>query len=596
MEKGRIYAIWIWLIGALFCTTLYLAGVAGPYLVDDQQLITGQEEVFRSAKSSVDYWKSKNFGLIDRGVSQTSFYFQKYICGYESYCSKGINVVIHILNSAFLYFFIRKVLIFIGLEKKQLVWIASLASVLFMIHPLFVSTVLYAIQRMTLLSGSFVILSGICSFNVFQRSKLNAWIWSALFLMSLLIATMSKENGVAVISMPIILLLLNKRIKQNVKINFVILIFLSCVVLCLLFFERLYNFILSSYNLAHFDISERLLTQPGVWLEYIRLIVFPCIGSFGFFRDDVEIVSSIESKSFIVPFLVLMLVLFASIWAAFCKNKIYQACGFGMIWFFTFNIIEGTVFGIEMMYEHRAYIPSIGVILTGSVVLYQLFVICGRYKVYLLAAVFLYMSLLSGIRALQWSELTSLMYTELDRSQQLIRPRIYLAKYYYECFNRSINIICLDRFIKTVASFDEIIPEKSAMIKEAMMLDYYIRGKSNKESIDKQVEKFTNAIKRNRYWYSGFSIVDSLLTDELFDSGLSKNQVMDIFLSFYENESLSRYEKMNRAVVAAKWFERNESNSYALRVMSFSLKLDSENMAVQREIERLRKLENELGN
>jgi hypothetical protein len=103
-----------------------------------------------------------------------------------------------------------------------------------------------------------------------------------------------------------------------------------------------------------FTMWERVLTQPRVILFYISLLFYP-ITSRMMLIHDVEISKSlIDPWTTIAAIIVLLLIL---VWAVLISRK-RPLISYCIIFFFLNHLIEGSFISLELVYEHRNYLPS----------------------------------------------------------------------------------------------------------------------------------------------------------------------------------------------------------------------------------------------
>ncbi|MEK7991759.1 MAG: hypothetical protein VSS52_012185 [Thiotrichaceae bacterium] len=136
-------------------------------------------------------------------------------------------------------------------------------------------------------------------------------------------------------------------------------LFYTPISLTILFYSFNADTILASYMIRDFNVIERLLTEARVLTEYIAktLLIYPV--DYGLFHDDYPISRGIfnpSSTALAIAF-ILSLIGFA-VW----KRKIYPLIAFGILWFFAGQILESSVIGLVIYFEHRNYLPSIGII------------------------------------------------------------------------------------------------------------------------------------------------------------------------------------------------------------------------------------------
>jgi len=150
-------------LGTLAVTLVYGPGLAGGFFLDDlQQLIYNAHFQdltfnFQSIKRAVFTSES---GPLGRPVAMASFVANALTTGMQPFYFKLGNLLIHLLNGLLVFLIARRVFARIDratspvatLQPQQL---AALVAVAWLLHPIHVSTVLYVVQRMTLLASLF---------------------------------------------------------------------------------------------------------------------------------------------------------------------------------------------------------------------------------------------------------------------------------------------------------------------------------------------------------------------------------------------------------------------------------------------------------
>ena len=107
-------------------------------------------------------------------------------------------------------------------------------------------------------------------------------------------------------------------------------------------------------NLRPFTMWERLLTQPRVILYYIGLLLYPAnvrlmlLHDMEFSRNLLEPWTTMPAAG-----LILLILAFALLMSR--KRPLVSFC---IIFFFLNHLIEGSVISLELVYEHRNYIPA----------------------------------------------------------------------------------------------------------------------------------------------------------------------------------------------------------------------------------------------
>ena len=122
------------------------------------------------------------------------------------------------------------------------------------------------------------------------------------------------------------------------------------------------------YDRREFTLYERVLTQFRVMVRYLTLILFPHPA-----RLNLDYNFPI-SESIVTPISTLFSVIFifgSILFAFFARNK-WPLISFCIFWFYINNVIESTIVALEIIFEHRMYIPSIGIILMVVVLLFRI--------------------------------------------------------------------------------------------------------------------------------------------------------------------------------------------------------------------------------
>ncbi|WP_265944552.1 hypothetical protein [Dechloromonas sp. A34] len=170
------------------------------------------------------------------------------------------------------------------------------------------------------------------------------------------------------------------------------------------FFLGLYfwDVLLSGYRFRDFTLVERLLTESRVLWFHLAQLFLPLPDSFSLYHDDFQI-----SRGLLVPpeTLVSILGWCALIGFALRMRQKWPILLFAVSWFLVGHILESSVLPLEIMHEHRNYLPSLGpLFLFGSLLL-----AAKEEEGYVPRVVFLisftsFCVLLTGLRANQWGD------------------------------------------------------------------------------------------------------------------------------------------------------------------------------------------------
>ena len=127
--------------------------------------------------------------------------------------------------------------------------------------------------------------------------------------------------------------------------------------------------LLSGYAFRDFNLVERLLTEGRVVVWYMSLLLWPdparlCM------EHDPQISTSLFSPLTTLPALLLIAAL---IFLVIRFRRRFPVITYGIVWFFLNLVIESTIIPLELVFEHRLYLPSIGLYLSVAALLVTLF-------------------------------------------------------------------------------------------------------------------------------------------------------------------------------------------------------------------------------
>ncbi|MEA3437773.1 MAG: hypothetical protein U9R43_14985, partial [Thermodesulfobacteriota bacterium] len=196
-------------------------------------------------------------------------------------------------------------------------------------------------------------------------SPLLQFILFSAALISSMLAFMSKENS---FTLPAAILLVELlfispcfagKIIKSIKWQYWLILFIIILMLLPLG-ENYWNSILNGYNIRHFTLAERLLTQFRIVVIYISLLLLPLPQRLNLDHDIPLSTSLLSPPTTLVCLFLLTLLLITGIQT----KKTNPFIAFGVLWFFLNLIIESSMVPLELIFEHRLYLPSIGFFIT----------------------------------------------------------------------------------------------------------------------------------------------------------------------------------------------------------------------------------------
>ncbi len=125
--------------------------------------------------------------------------------------------------------------------------------------------------------------------------------------------------------------------------------------------------ILIGYNSREFTLEQRVLTQFRVVLFYISLLVWPHPSRLSLDHDFGLSYSLIDPMTTMVSMSIILALLLLAILIA----KREPLISFCIFWFFGNLIIESSIIGLELIFEHRIYLPSMMAILLPVILIFK---------------------------------------------------------------------------------------------------------------------------------------------------------------------------------------------------------------------------------
>ena len=244
-------------------------------------------------------------------------------------------------------------------------WAAFFTSFIWLVHPLQTQSVVYVVQRMNSLAAMFYILSMLLyvRFRLNRGTHGNGWVICGCVLASLL-AIGSKQISA---TLPVFILLYEWFFFQKLKFKWSrrYIFFLSGLVSLVILISLIYlgqnpvDRILSAYAYRDFTLTQRILTQFRVVVFYIGLLLWPKPSSLNL-DHDFTLSYSLTNP---VTTLISVVIIIVLVGLALLTAKKDPLLSFGIFWFFGNLVIESSVIGLELVFEHRNYLPSMFLIL-----------------------------------------------------------------------------------------------------------------------------------------------------------------------------------------------------------------------------------------
>ena len=356
------------LLLSVTCAIPFLPGLSGPFILDDLANLSGARAQSGTFLHLADAVVGNQSGVLRRPVSNLSFALTAHLFGLTAFDYKAVNLIIHVLNGLVAWALTIRILRLLApeLTPSATLALAAFASAAWMLHPIQVSTVLYAVQRMSQLSALFlfcalfVSLGALSTLQEHRRAR-HLPILISVVMGLVVLSILSKENGALFPLLLAVILFCSPKTThstfegRNLPHYFIIATVVAPLVLGICITSILFKDLTSGYSIREFTLIERLLTQPFVLGHYLYTIFIPNIASMGLYLDDFPIRTPDQAVSWIALFATILLIAIA----AALRGRAPMV-SFGVLWFFAAHVLESTFIPLEMAFEHRNHVALLG--------------------------------------------------------------------------------------------------------------------------------------------------------------------------------------------------------------------------------------------
>ncbi len=356
---------WLFALLALLAALLlvYSNSFTTSWHFDDFDNIVNNSHVHMKSFSWHEVQKSFRhvaMSRIGRPLAYFSFALNYYVGGLDVFGYHVVNFAIHYCTAVLLFCFLLGILtlpVLRGRYEENRYAVALLATFFWALSPLQVTAVTYIVQRMASLCTLFYLGAMYCYLlGRTEGRRARAYGFYGLCALSGMLSLASKQNGV---TLPIALFLLDLFLIQGAtrentvrSLKYAIIPMLAILGAAIFFFGP--SLLLGDYSVRPFTLGQRLLTQPRVILSYVSLLLYP-VTSRLMLVHDVD-----PSTGLLEPWTTLpaMALLFGGVLFAVIRAERYPLLAFSILFFLLNHAVEGSFTALELMFEHRNYLPS----------------------------------------------------------------------------------------------------------------------------------------------------------------------------------------------------------------------------------------------
>jgi hypothetical protein len=258
--------------------------------------------------------------------------------------------------------------------SRRFVGVAAFAgAAIWSCHPIQIQSVTYVVQRMTSLAALFTVLTVI--FYIFGRVSRSRqkWLFFAVAGLCWGLGLVSKETAAIA---PFLVLLAEYGVIRHNRLLIrqradIAVLSIPAIVVVLVAADLITGVgpvsrvFLSGYEIRDFTMAERLLTQPRVIGFHLSQFIWPLPGRFSLEHDFTLSTGVASPVSTLFAMLALGAWISLGTWSLFRPRL--RTVGFFLLWFPASLVIESSFIPLEMIFEHRMYLPSVA--LAGLVAL-----------------------------------------------------------------------------------------------------------------------------------------------------------------------------------------------------------------------------------
>lgn len=305
----------------------------------------GTTRVLPTISFAIDYWRD--------GLNPAVF--------------KATNLTIHALTAFTLSFFFLRLLVLAGWGKWGAVLSALVMALVWTIHPLQVSSVLYVVQRMQTM-GTLFLLFALLAYLAARQAQIEGRSARAKGLMAAMfwiLALGCKEDSILLPAYALALELTLLQFKaaseateRLLRKGYMVMVASGVGIYLLLVLPHYWHW--EAYAGRDFSSSERLLTQGRVLCMYLGQIMLPLPSRMPFYYDWLQPSRGLLQPWTTLPALLLVCGLLVLAWRLRWRRSLFAL---GVFLFFASHFMASNVIPLELAFEHRNHFALIGVVL-----------------------------------------------------------------------------------------------------------------------------------------------------------------------------------------------------------------------------------------
>jgi hypothetical protein len=356
----------------------YLPGLHGAFLFDDAANlpVIGASGPVDNSATLLRYITAGTADPLGRPVSLLSFLVDARDWPADPFEFKRSNLLLHLVNGLLLGATLTYLGQALDIPAQRSRLAALVAAGIWTIHPFFVSTVLYVVQREAMLPATWTLLGLLCWLRgrrLLLECSRSGYAWLILGVGTCtLLATLSKANGLL---LPLLIIVVNTALPRSVgdgSYRKTLLLFLgpaSIAVVGFLAWHAVEGIADGPIAFRGWSIGQRLLTEPAILLDYLGQLAMLRTNDSSLLHDDIRVASDLSTPWYTLPAVIACL---GAAMAAWVLRRRFPIAALAILFFFAGHLMESTSLALELYFDHRNYLPAmllfwpLGIAATGT--------------------------------------------------------------------------------------------------------------------------------------------------------------------------------------------------------------------------------------
>lgn len=566
MIKFRSYII-VFLL-SIITLLIYYPGLFGDYVFDDMPNIIENSKIKLEKLNKDEILTalgSGDAGPLGRPISMLSFALNYYFTGFDPYYFKLTNIFIHLINSVIIYFIALIILKKIYNENKvsnKAVLLAGIVSLVWVIHPLNLTSVLYIVQRMTSLSAlfGFTAILIYCQWRLLPQKKcISSFFYLISLCIFLIFSALSKESGLLFIPLIYLIELCVFSGKDNKNNDIFLNKFKLIHFLWGIFFIGFLFYIYLGYvyiintgvGNRDFTVIERVMTESRIIFYYLKMIFYPVLSDLSLYHDNFliskNLVTPISTLYAITAFFIISLI-------SLISYKKYPLILFAWGWFVISHLMESSFISLELVHEHRNYFASIGFIIAISYYISQVNSVKIKPFLYILSILFVAnLAFTTWQRSIIWSNLVDHAAYEAEMKPDSDRANYQMARIYMKLMQQQPEK--KDEYAQLALNYLHKAQQSYKPGNGAWFGEIHLNSFLNQPTSVQTIQQLIENLKLKPFYNSNINFIASLMQCQVEElCRLPHNQAVAIIAAGLENPGISPNIKADIYKILAQYF------------------------------------------